>query len=229
VAYPSTFLDLQQRVADKLRLDANPTAGTGQDLDKIKNWVNQAYLEATELTEATQTAGTAVLTANYPSYLMPTQVVRIKQLVIWSNGYGPPLTETSLDDILRRRQGSPATLDIPTRYALVNQQQLEFWPTPAQNNTIVFYYVGQLIPLSVNTDKPSISEPYATRLLEYGALAEAADFLREPNEPNYRQLYDYWIGRYRQHLNRRAGGHTKQFLQNDTSYTPSDPSTDTGC
>jgi hypothetical protein len=228
MAYPSTFLDLQWLVVRKLRLDADPGAGTGQDLQLVKDFINLAYVETCELTEATQTAGTATLVARAPSYLLPFQVIRIKQLVIrGASGQGdtPPLAEASLDDILRRRTGSGGSSDTPTHYALVNMTQLEFWPTPSRADTIIFYYLAQPAPLVNATDIPLIYEPYATRLLEYGALAEAADYLREPNEAQYRQMYDFWINRFRQSLNRRKGGHTKQFLATGAFY-PSDPAVD---
>src|SRR5262245_5356297 len=231
MAYPSTFLDLQWLVVKKLRLDADPTAGTGPDLQLVKDFINQIYVEVCETTEATQTAGTANLVAGSPSYLLPFQIIRIKQVVVRSitgQGDSPPLIETSLDDILRRRQSSGAvssTRSSPTHYALVNLTELEFWPTPSSADGLIFYYVAQPAALSANTDIPLIYEPYATRLLSYGALAEAADYLREPGEANYRQLYQYWETRFRQSLNRRKGGHTKQFLATG-AYYPSEPSVD---
>jgi hypothetical protein len=231
MAYPSTFLDLQWLVVKKLRLDADPAAGTGPDLQLVKDWLNQIYIEVCETTEATQTAGTATLVAGASSYLLPFQIIRMKQVVVRSaggQGDSPPLTETSLDDILRRRQSSgavSATGGSPTHYALVNLSELEFWPTPSTADGLIFYYVAQPVALSAATDVPLIYEPYATRILSYGALAEAADYLREPGEANYRQLYQYWEGRFRQSLNRRKGGHTKQFLPTGTYY-PSNPSVD---
>ena len=167
MAYPSTFLDLQKLVSRKLRLDADPDAGTGPDLQLIKDTINQAYIEVCETTEATQTAATATLVAGSPSYVFPFQVIRVKELVIRSatgQGDSPPLTETSLDDILRRRQssgGTSPTASTPTHYTLINLSELEFWPTPATADTIIFYYVAQPQALSLITDIPLIYEPYA--------------------------------------------------------------------
>ena len=40
MAFPSTFLDIQNAVINKLRLDST------NDLSKVKDWINQVYYEA---------------------------------------------------------------------------------------------------------------------------------------------------------------------------------------
>lgn len=206
MAFPSTFVSLQDAVIKKLRLDDT------LDRPKVKDWLNQVYAQVCIETEALQKADTMTTTANVGSYLIPVQILRMKELVLAPasspTSYGGPLQQVSLDEILAWRQGnqvSGTNNGTATRYALAGLNQLELYPTPSGVDTLLMYYVYLPAALTADTDVPVLQEPFASKLLEYGALAEAADFIKDPDQDRYRALYEDWMRRFRTHLSRRRG------------------------
>lgn len=167
------------------------------------------------------------------SYTLPTAVARIKQMFVTPVNAvaGGPITATSLDDILMRRrsQGGATLGGYITLYALLGANDLEVYPTPTSADVITIYYVGLPTALSADSDVPVLQEPWASKLLEYGALAEAADWKGDPSEQEYRQMFEVWKQRYRAHLTRRMGGQPGQFgFFPSRPFRPHDPSTDLG-
>lgn len=225
MAYPATFGDVRTAVINKLRLDAT------NDLTKVSDWVNQVYAMVCVETEAVQTVATMTLTAATGSYTLPTGIVRVKGMQIapvGQNSKNAPLRVVSLEQIMQMRAGgSPTDGGTPTSYAVTGYNGLEVFPTPQAADVITVYYVAQPTALSSASDVSVLQEPYSSKLLEYGALAEAADFLHHPSEQEYRQLFEGWMQRFRAHLRRKAGAGTLQFRVVGTSpYVPHDRSTD---
>lgn len=172
-------------------------------------------------------------TSGTVSYTLSSTVVRVKGIYVTSGGVQyQPLEPISLERMLELRQGSPASSQGGSLryYTLVGLSQFELYPTPTGSETLTIYYVRQPTALSANGDIPEIPEPFASKLIEYGALAEAADFKRETDFlQNYQQRYLEWIGKFRAHLGRKRGGVPEQMLIYGTpGYTPHDPSTDIG-
>jgi len=226
MAFPSTFSDLQNAIINKLRLD--PT----NDLQKAKDWINQVYAQVCVETEANITFATMTLTSGSASYTLPSGVIRIKEMYVTpvAGQQSQPIQQTTLDYILRRRQsggGTAVATGSVTHYALLGINDLEVYPTPAAADVLTIYYAALPTALSGSSDVPILSEPYASKLLEYGALAEGADFKDDPKEVEYRQMYDLWMRKYQAHLNRKKGGQPGQMnIWNDANYPPHDPSTD---
>jgi hypothetical protein len=210
MAFPSTYQNLQDKVIRRLRLDPTADRATVQDI------LNVIYAQICVETEALQAAATMVVSAGASTYLLPVQVLRIKEMTSAAAGgtaYGPPLVQASLDEILNLRQSgqsTPTNAGAATRYALIGMNQLELWPTPSNADTLLLYYVYLPTPLSGPGDTPLLQEPYATQILFYGALAELADDMSDPAEGDYRQLYDMWMAKFRVHLNRRHSGVSTQ-------------------
>ena len=230
MAFPSTFLDLQNAVIGKIRLDPN------QDSQRVKDWINQAYARVAVETEAFQRTNYDYATADAGSYTLPTDVLRIKEVTVQQSGstqWGPPLEQTTIDAILNMRQGSGGDNGgVPTYYALSGISRYELFPTPLSSELKVrFYYVYLPTPLVANTDIPLLQEPYSSYLLEYGALSEGADFLTDPKVADYRQLYEVWMRQFRQHLSRKQGGQVRQLAiggNGGGGWRPSDPGVDQG-
>lgn len=227
MAYPSTFLDLQNEVINKLRLDATA------DLPKVKDWINRVYFRVVSETGANATYATMALTANSYSYTLPAAIERINGMFITPVGATAslPLIPTSLDDLIRKRQAAGGTAQAVgqvTHYALLGISEFEVWPTPQSADVITVYYVTAPTALTANTDIPILHEPWATDLLTYGALAEAADFKGDPAEPEYRAIFEDYRRRYLAHLARK-GPRVDHFLLPPTvgiGYPPHDPSVD---
>ena len=212
MAFPSTFLDIQTAVLQKARLD--PVL----DGQRTKDWINQTYTRVCVETEAIVVTATMSCTAGVYSYTFPAAVARSKQMQVRPYGsslLNAPLVRTTLDELLRRRQsGGDAPLAAqPTHYALLGINDFELWPTPAVADTILIWYVQFPVPLQANTDLPVLEEPYASKLLEFGALGDAGDFNGDPSSQGWQADFDTWMTRYTAHLERKQGLMPGQFHQ----------------
>jgi hypothetical protein len=228
MAFPSTFADLKSSVITKLRLDAT------NDAAKVSDWLNQVYADVCVETEASIATTTLNMVAGTSSYTLPTAVMRIKSMYVTPvNGAQLwPLRQTTLDYILRRRVsggGLSTATGSPTEYALLGLTKLEVYPTPSAADVVTIYHVALPTALSSAGDIPILQEPWGSKLLEYGACAEAADWKGDPSEQEYRQLFEVWKQKFRAHLTRRQGGQPGQFrIFPGGSFPPHDPSTDLG-
>lgn len=224
MAYPSTFSDLYTRVINYVRLDSVV------DLQLAKDLVNAAYVDVCIDTEATQEVADITLTANDWLYTMSTTVVRMKSLWITAvdGTQSGPLKQVSPQEIIRLQQSSSQTLvgGSPTLYALVGLDQLALYPTPSEAATLSMFYVEQPAVLSDNTDVPVLPEPYATECIVNGACLKACLFLKDPDAPTYKQLFEEARNRLRSHLRRAAGSSTLQFELAHGRPVSHDPSTD---
>lgn len=213
MAFPATFADIQSAVIQKARLDST------LDLAKVKDWINQAYAEVCVETEANVSSATMALTAGTGSYSLPSGIARIKQMILTPAGASqaqPPLIRTTLDEILMRRQSGGDVQnagDYVTHYAVVGLNQFEVWPTPAAADVITVWLVALPTALAADGNVPILQEPFASKLLEYGALVQAGDFKGDPATPEWEALYRQWMGRYLDHLGRRPGVIPGQFHQ----------------
>ena len=203
------------------------------DLSKVKDWINQVYADVCITTEANVTSSTMTLTAGTASYTLPTGISRIKEMYATPVGgvQTVPLIQTDLDEILRYRQSSGGVANAVGatiyRFALLGLTDIELYPTPQSADVLTVYYVALPTALSADSDIPILPEPYASKVLEYGALAEAADFKSDPLEQEYRQLYQVWMQKLRAHITRKIGMQPGQFrVIPDTPFVPHDPSVD---
>lgn len=232
MSYPSTFVDIYSAVAAKSRMDTTDST----QLSKIKDWVNRAYFDAVMETECIKANTTLNLVSGTNQYTLPTAAKRIDYIVIQQSGqnfYGPPLRLVSLDEILWRRVssgGSAVTNGTATYYAFSAPNLIDLWPTPGGADTASVYYSAQPTALSADSDVPNIIEPYATELLESGALVHATDYLKDLISNNtYRQMFEINMQKFRQHLSRAHGAQSKEFrIPGPRYYAPHDPSTDIG-
>lgn len=204
------------------------------DLSAVKDWINQVYAETCVELEANVTTATMTLTANTASYTLSSSILRIKEMYVTPVGgvQTGPLQKTTLDYIIRKRQaagGVPAATGYVTHYALLGINDFEVYPTPQAADVLTIWYVALPTALSANGDVSILQEPYSSKVLEYGALAEAADFKGDPAGDSYRQMYEMWKQKYRAHLTRKRGSQPGQFsMFPGNNFPPHDPSTDIG-
>lgn len=202
MAFPSTFLDLQNTVIAKLSLDAT------LDRDRVKDWINQAYSEACEETEANVVVDTMTLTAGSFRYVLPASVCRLRQLYVTAAGSSTPLLpveRTTLDDLMRKRASEPSLTGSATHYTLDGLSVFEVFPTPAAADVLTIYMSQFPVPLADNADVPILQEPFGSRLLELGALAEAGEFKRDPRSEGWKREHGEWLDKFREHLRLRGG------------------------
>lgn len=226
MAFPSTFLDIQNAVINELRLDSTA------DLSAVKDWVNQRYAQVVVETQAKQGTTTINFVAGTDTYTLASTIERIINIYVTPVGAlrSRALQLTSIEDIINRKVGTTTSSDqgyLVTHYALLGIDQLVVWPTPQAADVATVYYVSLPTALSGNTDVPILHEPWASKLLFYGACADAASFKGDPDQQNYAALFEMWLGRYRTHLNRKRGESTTQFrIASGPFLPPHDPSTD---
>jgi hypothetical protein len=212
MAFPATYRSLQDSVINKLRLD--DTA----DRPKVKDWINQIYADAVVETEALQKGDTMAVTPNVGSYTLPAAIIRMLQMTMASaaspTSYGAPLEQVTLEEILALRQSAQVAVTnngTPAKYAVVGIQEIELWPTPTAADTLLMYYSYLPTALVADGDTLVLPEPFGSKLIEYGTLAEAADYIGDPDQDRYRAMYENWLAKLRTHLNRRRGRGTGQF------------------
>lgn len=212
----------------KVRLDAT------NDVAYVKDWINQVYADVCVETEANITSATMALTSGVNSYTLPAGVSRIKTMYVTpvAGSATWPMRQTTLDFIIRRRMsggGTTIASGSATYYALLGLNDFEVFPNPSAADVVTIYYVALPTALSANGDIPILQEPWGSKLLEYGALAEAADWKGDPSEGEYRQQFEVWKQKFRGHLTRRAGGQPGQFrIFPGYNFPPHDPSEDRG-
>jgi hypothetical protein len=131
-----------------------------------------------------------------------------------STQFNAPLVLTTLDEILQRRQNgldAQQTGNWSTHYTLVGINGLEVWPTPPAADVITIFYVSYPTALSAAGDVPVFEEPFASKILEFGALAEAGDFKGDPATSEWAASFQSWTGRYIHHLQAKRGVIPGQF------------------
>jgi hypothetical protein len=211
VSFPSTYLDIQNKVILKATLDAN------LDRANVKDWINRSYFQVCVETEANPGTATMTMTAAAGSYTLPAGIARVRQMAVKPAGstqFNQPMVLTTLDEILQRRQSggdTSAEYAQPTLYTVVGINDLEVWPTPTAADVITVYYAAFPTALSADADVPILEEPYGSNLLEYGALVQAGDFKGDPATPGWESQFDRWMGKYLQHLKVKRGEQPGQF------------------
>jgi hypothetical protein len=230
MSFPSTFLDMQQTVLDKARLDV------AADTNRVKDWLNGAYYTAcieTNFFEA-GVADTAPLAADTSSVGVPSNLVKIEYITpTGSDGqlWGP-VQEVTLEELLELRawQGGAVSTGAPSRYAYRSSgtPTIEFWPQAVGGEVLHFWGTSMPPLLVADTDLPIFPPPYSA-VIEYGALGEAAEFQKDIlSLQNFQQQYQEWLQRFRALVNLRSGSQVQQFRVERQKPWPQRNSVDTG-
>lgn len=215
MSFPSDFQTIQNAVLAKGRLD------TTDDLAKVKDWINQAYYEACIETDFYDSSSAATaLAANATNVAVPSALVVVDYVVptgtdgtVWG-----PMEMVPFQLLLEARaysgNAAPWT-GAPSRYAWSSggSPSIEIWPAANGGEILTFY--GSRLPtaLSANGDLPIIPEPYASKILEYGALVNAAEFKKDSLVlSEFYTQYQNWIMAFRGFLNTRRGKRVESFF-----------------
>lgn len=224
MAFPGTYLSIRNAVIAKLRLDAT------NDVTKVNDWIQQAYADVAQETRCFQQSATSTLTSGTATYTLSSSVVHIEFLTVTPVGSTPgdPLQEVGLYEIRRLRRLNNVASGPSTHYSLSGLNQLDLWPTPSGADTLTTDYSHLPTALSADGDVPAIPEPFGSKLLEYGACTQAAEFKKDLLMlSDFQQSYQGWIRAFQRYLNRRQGAYPRSFpVFGDNVYVPHDPSTD---
>jgi hypothetical protein len=230
MAYPSHFIDIYQSVIDNLRMDQV------LDLQKVKDYVNSAYMRTCIDTEFyLDSTQTTTLAPNATSVTIPASLLMVNYIVpAQIDGLLlPPMQLVGIDVIAGRRawSGGTITQSAPSMYAYMSSQTptIEFWPTASGGEVFTFYGVRLPPPLVADSDSPILPEPFATECLTAGGCASAAEFKQNfIMLSNYEQSYEFWISKLRAFQNERIGNRTQQFgIENAHRPVPSTNAIDT--
>jgi len=219
--YTATFTDVVNAVSEKLRLDlADDTTKTGV-------WVNRAIAKIAIQTGyfKGQVNGTP-LVAGDSSQALPPTLVRLDYVTTFYQGQTyPQLNEmTTLDPILAYRSQGASTG--PPRIYYLWQGSVEFWPSAAGGEVLSYY--GSILPDTISGTTPiPVPEPFS-KLVEYMACFEAAQYKKDPLIEEFRDLAREEMIAFRAYLNQRRGRKGLQFDVKvmEETYPPHDPSTD---
>lgn len=221
--YASTFATIKDAVIKKLRLDST------LDDTRVGEWVNQVYATAAIDTKffESSTAG-AALAAAATSQTLPAAIIELEFVTAAYGGQTVLMREVAFHRILALRQqvASAGSSGPPWLYSL-RKTSVEFWPA-ALGTEVLTYYGATLPDILTGTAAPAIPEPFASKLLEYGALVYGAEWKKDPLLDEYRQQYAMWKAQFETYMNRAGGALPKAFevWGVTTPYIPHDPSSD---
>lgn len=224
MAYPATYDSVRTSVIEKLRLDATA------DKTRAGEWINQTYANVAMETRCFQATGTATLTTAV-SYTLDSQILHIELItctpvggLVWF-----PLKQAQLDEILNYRALGMGTSPPARRYCLVGLNQLELWPTPNAGDVLSIWYSYLPTALTNDADVPAIPEPFGSKLLEYGALVQGAEFKRDVMMlGDFQAQYAGWMQAFQRYTNRKQGAYPETFptWTRLNPWVPMDPSAD---
>jgi len=103
------------------------------------------------------------------------------------------------------------------------------WPTPSESGTITVYYVPRPATLSSGSDTPSEIPAEFHKLVEWYALAEAADYVDDESSGMgalYLQRYEKGIREALKAVSRKGGKLAPNVPGRRTRISPSVPSQD---
>lgn len=215
-AYQGDLIAIRETVIAALRLDTN-----GADDDKVNAWINLAYQEACQKTQALTSVTITDLTEAVDSYTLDPEIAEINLVIAtYADGtVSAPLQRVVLETILEYRRTTLAEGEQLWNavYTVVGQDQLEIWPMPGAGQSLTFYHSVLPDVLVDDTDSPDLMEPYGSKLLTYGALVEGCRFLKDPLLQDSIAQYQAWLAAFQTWLNRRQGQTSMGFRVRGTS------------
>lgn len=201
--YQGTLDTIRRGVADRLKMEYT----TANDIPRLTQWVNIAYMQAAQETGCLVGCGVTALTADADGYTLAPEVHQIKAIhYVYADGQiSVPLEMVTLDRMLQLRRADASETSNRSVYTILGQNRIELWPEPGSDASLKFWYSSLPPALVADTDVPLFKEPYGTKLLELGACVEGAKFKKDPLLQSYQQEHAEWMRRFQGFLNRRRG------------------------
>lgn len=198
----STLATFRSDVAAIIGLD-NTTSG---DQGLIDGWVNEGYEDVLLRTHCMVQSATSTVTVGQSDYTLDTAILTIIDLYLTSSGTSYRLERIPPAEILDLRIDQASGR--PFQYCVNGANLLMLYPTPNTADTLTTYYVPRPTALSTGTDTPSSIPSEQHKLIEYYALARAADYDDDSSSnqgDRYRTLYDNGIKEFRRLIQRKGG------------------------
>lgn len=127
----------------------------------------------------------------------PAQLVRMEQL----------LAKLNVDSTPCAQSGSGGM------YAMSGeiQNEIRLWPPTSASESIVITHTVAPPELVDDSETLQISEPFGSKIVEYGALVEGAKFKKDPLIYDFENTLALWNDRYIAWLNRRKTANSRAF------------------
>jgi hypothetical protein len=203
--YASTFLSMKNEVKDKLRLDTDT-----DDDSRLGEWLNQTLVRvATESKYFESNSDGSALAANATNQALPATLVELEYITRTYGGQTVYLTPSAFETILELR--ATGATGPPTQYAL-RKSTVEFWPNAQGGEVLTYYGAGLPSLMSADGDTTGLPEPFASKLIVYGACIEAADFKNDMRLYFYYQTaFAQWLEAFNTYLNTRLSRASRAF------------------
>jgi hypothetical protein len=197
--YTSNFLNCQDSVIDKLRLD--PVL----DRARAREWLNAILLDVSLQTGFFNgTVAGPPLSAGATSMALPAGIVGLQTVTSSYGGQAILMQPVGFDEILQRRTAQGTSAIGQPRFYSLQKDLIELWPTASGGELLLCY--GTTLPneMIADTDVSGLPDPFAINLLVMGAAIDAADFKSDVKLYfYYQQAYAAWMAKFETYLNRR--------------------------
>lgn len=184
----------------QVKIGLDTTSGSTEESQLIQ-WIADGVVDVLLRARVNVNCGDLTFTANEWKYTLPTSALAIQDVTYTSaTGTAGSLIRVTPADILRFREGTPATGATVRYYALNGHDLLMVYPTPSAADTLTIYYVPRPTALSStsSTAHDPSSETYGGipteyhKAIELYALAQAAEFTdHKPSQYGARYKAEY--------------------------------------
>lgn len=198
----------------------------------MDEWINQAVTDVVLRTRCKVSSTTIAMSAGTKDYTLDTAILQILEAYITSSNQDYALERITVEEILRLRRTTASNTSPARYYALAGANLLMVWPTPSASDTITVYYVPRPATLSSGSDTPSEIPTEFHKLVEWYALAEAADYDDDGSSgvgAYYLQRYEKGIAEAKKAIARKGRTRLARNIPGrQTRITPAVPSQDLG-
>lgn len=175
--------------------------------------MNEAVVDVLMETQVYIVESTATLTDGQGDYVMDSNILIVKDVLVTSSGQNYIFDHVSPDEIIQRRAATNVSVGPSRKYALNGANVLMLWPSPSTGDTLTFYYVPRPTALANPADDPSSAALGGIpsewhKAIQWYALWQAGDYMDDDSSHNgqdYRQEYEAWLKRIKKERSYKGG------------------------